>query len=380
LVGDEKGLFFECDDQPKNSTTSAPLTDVDPTDTLQTLLSTVGKECPKTFAKQTTLSKLRDWVDLQATVYQCAMSGALPRNTSKDRQHIWSKPISSSNETEHDGSHGSLYEHDTENNEQTSLMASLSFVCSSEHRLDYLNAMVPGTKKMLQQNQCKAIAGRKPFSMASSTLELTIKRYRQSYSKSGKLVIGGQDPGNHADHPLRTSVSSTYTRSPRRRRFGTRLKDAFGWRRRRRRRRRAPVTRHDARKEWKQLKCPTEQNPDFDSMFANKVHDGCSSPIKLAWKNAVTPPCFVHDMCYSCSTSQSKCDDDFKKNLKAECSRKVNWFLRWTCTGQAIIMHLAVKFAGKVDGNGPDWCKSSCAVAYWKNPTQATFKLTDPWF
>jgi len=43
-------------------------------------------------------------------------------------------------------------------------------------------------------------------------------------------------------------------------------------------------------------------------------------------------------------------------------------------------MHLAVKFAGKVHGNGPDWCKSSCAVAYWKNPTQATFKLTDPWF
>jgi len=189
LVGDEKGLFFECDDQPKNSTTSAPLTDVDPTDTLQ-LLSTVGKECPKTFAKQTTLSKLVDWVDLQATVYQCAMSGALPRNTSKDRQHIWSKPISSSNETEHNGSHGSLYEHDTENNEQSSLSASLSFVCSSEHRLDYLNAMVPGTKKMLQQNQCKAIAGRKPFSMASSTLELTIKRYRQSYIKSGKLVLG----------------------------------------------------------------------------------------------------------------------------------------------------------------------------------------------
>jgi len=249
-----------------------------------------------------------------------------------------------------------------EENAQTSMWASLSFVCSTEHRLDYLDAMAPGSKALLQQNQCKTEVGSTQLSKTTGSLELK------------------QHALNHADHPLKTAAGSFYKTSPRRRRASSKIRDEWGWGRRRRRRRTPPVTTHDARKQWKQLKCASEANPDFDAMFANKVHDGCSSPVPVLYKNTVTPPCFMHDMCYACSSSQPKCDKDFKASMKQECERKNNWILKWPCKAQAEIMYLAVTKYGKVHGNPPTWCQTPCALAYWESPTTDTFKIIDPWY
>jgi len=357
LIGDELGLLFHCD-EAENATTGVP-TGVDPTDTLLTLLSTVGNNCPEKIVSNNTLSKLSEWVDVQSTVYQCVKSGASPMNTTKDRERIWLE-ISSVNETvKNNESQGVRF---IEENAQTSMWASLSFVCSTEHRLDYLDAMAPGSKALLQQNQCKTEVGSTQLSKTTGSLELK------------------QHALNHADHPLKTAAGSFYKTSPRRRRVSSKIRDEWGWGRRRRRRRTPPVTTHDARKQWKQLKCASEANPDFDAMFANKVHDGCSSPVPVLYKSTVTPTCFMHDMCYACSTSQAKCDKDFKDSMKQECERKVSWGEHFVCQAQAEIMYLAVIIAGKVHGNPPAWCQTPCALAYWENPTTDTFKVVDPWY
>jgi len=225
------------------------------------------------------------------------------------------------------------------------------WVTQADYRLDYLEAMVPGSKAALAHH-----FGQIPSSLLQLSDSDFLERLgalRESTSASRLL---GQHPANYAAHPMRDGGPGTrsYRECP-----GWKASDGY-WNRRRR-----CVTVPSHRATFKRQKCPGTHETYLDNMFSSPVvMDGCSSPVPIAFKDTVTPSCYGHDACYNCNHvwGQQRCDYTFWRSLKDECDRNLPWGIRETCTGQAHIMWAAVIVAGGMHGDkAPGWCDNGCA-------------------
>jgi len=235
---------------------------------------------------------------------------------------------------------------------------SIQFICESENRLEYLAAMSPRVHNILQEH-CKDITH-------GQQVQLAVEKIKRVQPESGF----GQDPSLAAKHNFRSYDTATY--------YQQGHHDWRSWGRRRR------ATKRNGRDDWKHSQCISESHPHFDQMFSNKVHDGCSSPVALGWKNVITPACFSHDMCYDCAYEFEGhgffCDTRFRRDIKNECTRKTPWYEVLFCHAQAEVMFIAVVGWGRIRKEKPSWCHSACAKSYWQAQTVDTFKALDPWY
>jgi len=349
----------------------------DAMDQLRTLVDELGV-CPKKILSVKTLSQLQDLVTLQTMVYQCVQSGSSPLNSTAERRRALQQDMLSSSLTVlGNSSQGSLYQLDTE---QQELLDSHRSICESEHRLDYLDAIAPGSKRIFKDHGlCKGSTHMSQTQLVQTHEDIVEQMERVANALSNRkqgTMVKWSNPKPHkslvAEHPMGQKRKGIWTK-----------REGWDWSRRRWWGKRGKLQRRDSRKEWKAKQCPHASNPDFDTMFSTA--NGCSSPIPLLFKSSITPCCFVHDVCYSCVEGNSelkyKCDAAFKKDLKSECDRKVSWFSRWLCKTQADAMYLAVYIGGKATAK-PDreWCKSPCATKYWNHTTHDALKITDPWY
>jgi len=351
LITKQVGSLFLCNDTA-NSTASGEIDTIEMA-TLSTHLHTLKDRCPETVLKNTSLAKLRDWVDLQTLVYECVVRGATPLHTTKERQDSMK---GSTSPTPRDAE--TLQELDVNATYNQQMAQSIQFICESENRLEYLAAMSPRVHNILQEH-CKDITH-------GQQVQLAVEKIKRVQPESGF----GQDPSLAAKHNFRSYDTATY--------YQQGHHDWRSWGRRRR------ATKRNGRDDWKHSQCISESHPHFDQMFSNKVHDGCSSPVALGWENVITPACFSHDMCYDCAYEFEGhgffCDTRFRRDIKNECTRKTPWYEVLFCHAQAEVMFIAVVGWGRIRKEKPSWCHSACAKSYWQAQTVDTFKALDPWY
>jgi len=234
------------------------------------------------------------------------------------------------------------------------------WVTQADYRLDYLEAMVPGSRAALQRYFGQVFL---LIQLSDSDFLERLSAFKESISAS----LIGQHHSNFAKHPMRAGGPAT-------RGYET----CRGWRpdfwngRRRCSQREAHrlAFKHDKcckrDSDSDALKCDSDSEKYLDAMFESPyVMDGCSSPVPVAFKEIVTPVCFSHDACYHCNHAeggQGWCDDEFGKKLEDECWRRLPWGVSHACQGQALIMHAAVVAAGDMHGSKPKWwCGNGCA-------------------
>jgi len=368
---EKQGPAFGCQ-PPANSSESAGLKP-DAMDQLRTLVDELGVNCPKKVLSGKTLSRMQGLVTLQTMVYQCVQSGSPPLMSRAERHRALQQDMRSSSLTVlGNSSQGSLYQLDTE---QQELLDSHRSICESEHRLDYLDAIAPGSKRIFKDHGlCK---GSPQLVQTYGSMVEQMERVANALSnrKQGAMVEGS-NPQPHAslvaEHPMGPAKKGIWEK-----------RAGWDWSRRRLWGKEGKLEKRDTRQEWKTKQCPHASNPDYDAMFS--FPNGCSSPVPLLFKSSITPCCFVHDICYACIEGNEqlkyKCDALFKKDLKSECDRKVLWLSRWVCKEQAEVMYLAVYYGGTATAE-PDreWCKSPCATKYWNHTTHDALEITDPWY
>lgn len=242
----------------------------------------------------------------------------------------------------------------------------MHWVMQADHRLDYLEAMVPGSKDAVQQHF---------GSMSSpSLLQLSDADFmeRMSVLRQESLTMRGQHPWNRAYHPFRSGGPGThgYSYDP-----GWRPWDGW-WSRRRRR-----VYVQPHRTQFKNSRCPGEADWVLNELFnSDTTMDGCSSPTPLLYYSTVTPVCFGHDACYNCNHNeggQSWCDSQFTGKLASECWRKT-WWNGIACSGQAAVMGIAVWAAGGMHSK-KGWCTSGCARDVYRYGMTHIYKI-DRWY
>jgi len=284
--------------------------------------------------------------------------------------------LSSSLTVPGNSSQEALYQLDTE---QKKLWDSHRSICEREHRLDYLDAIAPDSKRIFKDHGlCKASTHMSQTQLVQTHESIVEQMERVAKALSNRkqgTAVEGSNPKPHAslvaEHPMGPNKKGIWT-----------IRAGWDWSRRRWTGKANYETR-DTRKEWKTKQCPHASNPDYDTMFS--MANGCSSPIPLLFKSSITPCCFVHDICYACIEGNKhlkyKCDALFKRDLKKECDRKVFWLARWACKVQAEAMHLAVYIGGTANAKpGREWCKSPCATKYWNHTTNDALEITDPWY
>lgn len=285
-------------------------------------------------------------------VYSCAVSGATPLNTTNERQHaLKSNGASTLSDMAASQKLNMKQVHDQ------LVTQTIRVLCESEHRLDYLSAVSSASQAILQ-GRCRDIADGKQVELAVQQIKRAVQ------AKSG----AEPHPSLAAEHPFRSYRSAAWYEQG---------ADNF-WTRRRR------ATKHNGRDDWKISKCAGESFTDFDAMFSSYVHNGCSSPVALGWKNVITPACFSHDMCYDCAYEFEgngwQCDLRLHRDIKNECSRKTSWYETPLCKVQADAMFLAVAGWGRIKKEMHWWCDSACAKSTWQTQTEATFRALDPWY
>lgn len=252
--------------------------------------------------------------------------------------------------------HASMVQHEdglsflmqSNNSEVETSRRLLHWVTQADYRMDYLEAMAPGSKAAIARHFG-------PMSSSShSLLQLSdsdfINRF-DAFRNIHALKLGGQHPWNRAYHPMRKGGPA----AKRRRRRG-----------------------RSQREEFQRKKCSGQDNGHVDELFASPgTMDGCSGPSPLAYYHIVTPVCFGHDACYNCGPHQSWCDSQFTGKLASECWRKI-WWAPYACLGQAAVMGIAVAGWGHMHEKKA-WCNNGCAQATARYDMAHIYGI-DPWF
>jgi len=198
---EKQGPAFGCQ-PPANSSESAGLKP-DAMDQLRTLVDELGVNCPKKVLSGKTLSRMQGLVTLQTMVYQCVQSGSPPLMSRAERHRALQQDMRSSSLTVlGNSSQGSLYQLDTE---QQELLDSHRSICESEHRLDYLDAIAPGSKRIFKDHGlCK---GSPQLVQTYGSMVEQMERVANALSnrKQGAMVEGS-NPQPHAslvaEHPM----------------------------------------------------------------------------------------------------------------------------------------------------------------------------------
>lgn len=326
---------------------------------VEALASEVKEECNALLGRLSfkLLDSLSDLISEASVAIGCSSAGLAPVATEQDAAML------------QQGS-GLSFSLRSDISEAQTTRRLLHWVAQADYRLDYLEAMVPGSKAALARH-----FGQIP---SSSLLQLSDSDFLERFSafrESTSASVSGQHSSNKAEHPMRKGGDATrgYEIDP-----GWKPWDGV-WSRRRRRERREAI-----RAVFKNENCPGTSESVLDDMFESpQVMDGCSSPLPLLFYDVVTPVCFSHDACYNCnhdSGHQGWCDFYFYKRLANECRRKWWWPIGDICENQAKVMGVAVMTAGSMHGSkAAGWCDNGCARNVFRYGYSHISKL-DRWF
>jgi len=205
---EKQGSAFGCQ-PPANSSESAGLKP-DAMDQLRTLVDGLGVNCPKTVLSGETLSQMQDLVTLQTVVYQCAQSRSSPSMSKAERRRAM---LSSSLTVPGNSSQEALYQLDTE---QKELWDSHRSICEREHRLDYLDAIAPGSKRIFKDHGlCQ---GSSTMSQLVQTHEGMVEHLEKvsnalSNRKDGTMAESSNasiHPSNVAEHPMGPKIKGIW--------------------------------------------------------------------------------------------------------------------------------------------------------------------------